>query len=420
VITAEELRGLLAAPAESTTLDFKERVEWASRHAKLELVRDIVCLANRNGGMLVLGVADVGGGRFEARGLGVGDQLPDVTELAQLAANHFDPPPIIQAAEIEVDGRRYGVIQAQEFRRTPHVCRTIGQDGAGIEVFRPVDLFRRTDALQCARISTSDGLTALIESAMVKSGILARSLLPESPPPGREAPDAIPSRLDALGLDAAVRACDLRPLGDAPRHAVADLPGLVANATIRSAGGVLVPRSIRVQEMSPSEVVREPHRILVETSRGAWGTPPETITSVIEVTISLRVRIRERLWEDENKVDFTSLVAHVLACLAFAERFFGAAGVERFSISVGLISPLGLVLSAMGRFTPFMQTYIATSTTDLMVERELEVAAIATPDQRAEIGRGMVAELAWYFGYTLSDAAWEAQLTETRRNVEGT
>src|SRR5262245_30991413 len=106
----DQLRSVLAAPAESLTLDFKEAVGWSSLHNRLELARDIACLANRSGGLLVLGVKDKGSGTFENVGLAAEDDLPDPTVLGQVLANHFDPPPAAEVAEFAMDSKRFGVI----------------------------------------------------------------------------------------------------------------------------------------------------------------------------------------------------------------------------------------------------------------------------------------------------------------------
>jgi hypothetical protein len=416
----DELRTLLAAPAESVDLDFKEQVNWRSRRAKLELVRDIVCLANRNGGRLILGVADRGNNRFDAIGLVAGDDLPDSTVIGQLAAVHFDPPPIFRASEVEVDGNRFGVIDVDEFRRIPHICRTVGQDENGREVFREADILRRSDALECSRISTSDALSSLIESAAVKMGAYARSVVeqraPAPNPPSLARPAleeySHPAPESLLGTHATARACDLGPI-EAQDRPVRDLPGLVEAATVHGRYDTVVPRGIDIRRMAPSEIVREPDRILITRSTGGDET-----TSLIEASTNLRVRLRERLWEVDDRVDFTSLVAYTLGCLAFAARFYEASAVETFEILVGLESPLGHVLATdPARFTPMFRTYIATSSEDIRVQRTLRTTDVTTADERAAIGREMVAELCWYFGYTVTDAAWEAHLRVTRTYV---
>jgi len=422
MIGPDELRTLLAVPAETVDLDFKERINWQSRRAKLELVRDIICLANRNGGRLILGVADRGSNRFEAVGLAAGDDLPDSTVIGQLAAVHFDPPPVIRAAEVEVDGNRFGVIEVEEFRRIPHVCKTVGQDENGREVFRDADLFRRSDALECSRISTSHGLTSLIESAAVKMGAYVRSVVERaasapSPPPLRPAEEEAvrPVRGGSLlGTEASARACDLGPI-DGQSRPVIDLPGLVEAAMVSGRNGIVVPRGIDIRQVAPSEIVREPGRILIAKATRAG----EEATSVVEVSTNLRVQLRESLWEVDDRVDFTSLVAFTLGCLAFAAKFYEAAGVASFEILVGLESPLGLVLSTdPGRFNPMLRTYIATSSDDIRVHRPLQTAEVATPEHREPIGREMAAELCWYFGYTMTDEVWEAHVRESRRYVD--
>jgi hypothetical protein len=51
MLNAETLAQILAAPSETVRLDFKERLGWnKGKRAQLEVVRDLACFANREGG----------------------------------------------------------------------------------------------------------------------------------------------------------------------------------------------------------------------------------------------------------------------------------------------------------------------------------------------------------------------------------
>lgn len=411
-----DLRTLLQSPAESTTLDFKERIAWSDRAAKLELARDIVCLANRNGGLLVVGVADRGGGRFDPVGLAADQSIPDATEIARLVAKHFDPPVIIRASEMTVEGLRFGVIQVDEFYRTPHICRVVGQDSRGHELFRPGDLLRRSDTLDCSRVDTADGLQNLIESAASKTGAIVRSMLPTR---GESAPTMtdVDHSWRRGDFSAPTRACDLWPVPPIASVSPNDLPRLLSAATVQSRAGTLIPRAIDLARLAPSEFVREPERIFAETTRGLHSDDGHPV-SVVELNNALTVRLRERLWEPEGKVDFTSIVAYVLGCLLFGHRLFTAAGAGRFAIRVGLLSPTGLAMTAdPARYVPFRQSYVATSTVDILATRELDTSAHAAA--RTEVAHNIIDELAWYFGFAVAPDAFEAHLANTREYVPG-
>ena len=101
-------------------------------------------MANRNGGLLVYGVDQVGGGAFDPVGLDQGDQLPDATEIGQSLRKWFDLPPVIEAAMFDIGGKRFGVIDVREFRKVPHVAK-----GANDELnrprLRPGEDYRRPD-----------------------------------------------------------------------------------------------------------------------------------------------------------------------------------------------------------------------------------------------------------------------------------
>src|SRR5688572_29724761 len=125
VLRPEDLTHLLAAPAETPTLDFKERLNWADPAARFETLRDIAGLANRNGGHLVIGVAERND-RFVAVGLAEDDPLPETTELNQALLARFDPGVPCTTGRVPIDGVEFGVIVVPEFERFPLVCNREG------------------------------------------------------------------------------------------------------------------------------------------------------------------------------------------------------------------------------------------------------------------------------------------------------
>lgn len=417
-----ELQRLLAAPVETPTVDFKEVVRWGSLHARIELARDVVCLANRNGGLIVLGVADRGG-RFERVGLADGDDLPDPTDLGKVIRAYFDPPVQFTCTEVSVDGQRFGVIQVSEFDRVPVVCKSIGNDENNRAVVRPGYIYRRSDSMECTILDNAHGYQSLIESAVAKTGAAVRAMVDRKAAPGME--PATPSGAVAgtpatVATDAAsdssepLRLCNLSPL-DPAAVPLLDLAPRISRSMVRSRGGVIVPRSIDPSALPPSSIVREPGRILIERARDeSYGRS----SSLIEVTTGLRVRLREGLWEPEGTVDFTSMFAHTFACLLFASRFFEATTVVEVEVQIGLARPLGLRLGDdPSAFIGFFQTYVATSTVDLIVSRRVPVSALQLPEDRLTLGREMVTELVAYFGFALTDAAFDAHVKHVARSM---
>ena len=77
MITRIALEELLRVPNESLIVDFKERLDWdRSARDQFETIKSLICMANRRGGTVVIGVRDLGGNRFEHVGLASDDAMP--------------------------------------------------------------------------------------------------------------------------------------------------------------------------------------------------------------------------------------------------------------------------------------------------------------------------------------------------------
>jgi schlafen family protein len=420
----EQIEAILKDPTETTSLDFKEALNWGRLGSQIELCRDIACLANRNGGMILVGLRDLRNGRWEAPGLRDGDLVPDVTDLAKVVAKYFEPVPGLTASEVTVGSRRFGVIRVAEFEKTPVVCRSIGNDENNRPIVRPGDFFRRSDTMECKRLDRANDLQALVEVAVAKTGAAVRQMI------GRETPvqsDAHDAQREARGQTAdsiagaqsevteTLRVCDLLPIGEVSEASILDLENRISEAAVRSRGGIQIPRSIDPRALPPSAIIRESHRILIERTREeSYGST----TSVIEVSRRLHVKLREGLWEKDGEVDFTSLFVFTHACLLFAQNFYTDTDVGELELQIGLARPLGRrLVDDPSRFVGFFQTYVATSSSDLLVTRRVRMPTLDDPTQRLTLGREMVAELAGYFGFKLEAAAYEAHLDVAREYV---
>ena len=416
----DEVRTLLVHPAETTTLDFKETVGWASLRGRIELARDVVCLANRNGGLIVFGVADRGEGRFESVGLRDDDPLPDVTDIGKAIRTYFDPPVPITCVDIVIDGLRYGVVRVAEFSRVPSICKAIGNDETNRAVVRPGYIYRRSDAMECAPIDSAGGVQAIIEAGVAKTGAAVRAMVQGSS-------DAIPEYAPTLSAKPVasasvpqpeaetLRLCDLIPVDRPDVVPILDIPERISRSAVRSHGGIMVPRSIDPQTLPPSAVVREPGRVLIERSRQDTYS---RASSLIEVTNNLRVRIREGLWEEDGALDLTAMFAFTFGCLLFARRFYEGSGVESLDIRIGVTQPLGRRLTDdPSAFMGFFQTYVATSTVDLILSRRVQLAGLADSAIRTDLARDILAEFCGYFGFVLNGQAFEGHVRHIESSI---
>ena len=147
MLKTEQLAEMLAATSESTSLDFKGRLDWQDPAHRFEVCRDIAGLANRNGGFLVIGVSELAAGGFGLVGMPTDDPLPDPTDINQVLRERFQPSISCEAAYVDSGGVRFGVIQVPEFDRWPHVCvRDAGANGQP-PTLRIGDIYFRSDMI---------------------------------------------------------------------------------------------------------------------------------------------------------------------------------------------------------------------------------------------------------------------------------
>lgn len=411
----ESVARVLGAPAETTSLDFKEIIDWASTRARLELAKDIVALANRDGGSLIVGVADEHGA-FVAKGLPEGTFMPDPTLVGQVLTRYFDPPPSFEVRQIEVEERRFGVIEVREFSRVPHVCTDSANDQENRLVLRKGAVYRRNDAMQSTEIASAAEMQSLIEKAVLKTGAGLAALFP---PVTRATPTEDDGPLVAADAEAS-RICNLEPM-PVPTEDLTTLQLLerLQECLVRHRhGSVAFPRGIDPNALTPSQIVREPGRVLIERLRDVEHVL--ATTSAIELTSKLRVRVREVLWEEEGRLDYSSTMAFVLAALKFTSCLYGDTDIERVRIRIGVAQVRGRVLvDDPRRFTGFRQAYTATSERPLVATRTIDIAGLVDTQERLRDGRSIVEELGGYFGFRLPDAAWEPHVAYVNENVPG-
>jgi hypothetical protein len=403
----EEIAALLATPAESTTVDFKDQIDWASRRGKLELVRDVVCLANRTGGRLIIGVQDRGG-RFTPVGLAEGATLPDPTDIVNFGRTYFDPMPTFTVHEVAVDNTRYGVISVDEFSRTPFICRAIGNDETNRAVLRPGTIYRRSDGLQCSQIQTAVDLQGLLETAVAKTRRMTTEMIQAGAGPGAPIAQA---ELQ-IATDEPLQICDLQPTTALASLGLTATTDKIEAATIRLRhGDPWVPRAIDIRRLGPSGVVREHGRVLIERS-AASPNEERLTTSVIEVARGpVYVRIRQGLDATDRGVNVSGFIGFVLGCLEFARRFFQGTEAGSVNVRLGLASPAGAYLTVNeNAFHGFNQTYVATSGPDVVAERNVDLAEFEDDAIMRAVARSACLELLEYFGWQPSDEGYESQV----------
>jgi hypothetical protein len=65
----------------------------------------------------------------------------------------------------------------------------------------------------------------------------------------------------------------------------------------------------------------------------------------------------------------------------------------------------------------FFQTYVATSTVDLILSRRVQLAGLADSAIRTDLARDLLAEFCEYFGFVLNDQAFEGHVRHVERSI---
>ncbi len=162
----DELCAVVRRGGEDRDLDYKEPMAWDEGDtACIGLVKDILAMANGDGGYLVIGVAERGG-TYDWKGLEQ-EALKtwDTTRLGNTINKYADPPVELRLRKLVCEGRNYVVIAVPPFVRSPHFCkRSYEKDGN--RVLTAAALYVRTSNAESAPIQTVADFQDLVERAV--------------------------------------------------------------------------------------------------------------------------------------------------------------------------------------------------------------------------------------------------------------
>jgi hypothetical protein len=157
-----ELTAVLLRGYESKDLDYKGPADWneADKRACCELVKDVLAVANTNGGFIVIGVSERPDA-FAWDGLPPEQALTwDTTRLNRFIQNYSDPPINALLRKISYSGKTFVIIEVPRFSDTPHICQ---REYPG--VLTAPTLYVRTDNNESAPIKSSADFRTLVEQA---------------------------------------------------------------------------------------------------------------------------------------------------------------------------------------------------------------------------------------------------------------
>lgn len=417
MLTSVQLAAVLTTGVETVRVEFKERVEWrTSKRARLELIRDIVCLANRAGGEIIVGVKNHTG--FEARGMGPGESLPDTTDVNVLIREHFRPTLTCELAPVEVEGKTFGVISVPEFGSYPHACYRAANDESNASVLRIGDIPYRTDAANCERLGPDD-LALLIDKSVERRGSALRRMFTE--PLGDASSPRSAFDREAFARYPTLRAADFKPSRAIDPVRLRDLERYITAHHVRQRGGTYFPRYIDTPRDERMTVLRLEHELIVEVEAATFASD-ERVLSAIRLSRTVEGSVRESLWEDRHGswhdkkvVGVLSMVGFTAAALLFASRIYTDLSVDQIDCAIGLSGPLGreLVVDSERR-SPFFSPYRSTSAADLWVRRQVPMSVATETASRANVTFGICEELFDYFGYEMPRNIFDEILGELR------
>ena len=169
----EDITQLLALKTETKNLDYKESLNWqrCSRDQKLEIVRDILGMANtQDGGRIVFGVRD---SDFESVGMPEDDFGSfDQTKVNDLVHKYTNPKHSCQVYKHVIKENRVVTIDTPEFQELPIICRADAHssDDPSKQILKKGQMYIRTDKATTEAISSPEEMRELLGRALAKKG----------------------------------------------------------------------------------------------------------------------------------------------------------------------------------------------------------------------------------------------------------
>jgi hypothetical protein len=151
------------ALGESRTTEFKGPMNWEcmDKLARAEVAKDIIALANWQGGEVIIGVSQIEG-RLLPTGLSAEDAGTwDSTKINQFVNSWVAPPINTSVSIVDVQGKLLAVVSVPPFPNTPHI--TI----KGNEVLRRATLYMRSSNNESAPVESEADMSGIIERAML-------------------------------------------------------------------------------------------------------------------------------------------------------------------------------------------------------------------------------------------------------------
>ena len=173
MLLEEDIRHLLSQRTETKNLDYKEKFNWknSSKDEKVELVKDILAMANtQDGGKIIFGVRNKD---YEHVDMTEEDYISfDQTSIHDFLHNYTEPKHTCHVCKHKIDDRYLVVIDVPEFEEVPIICKTDyhSSDDPSKQILKKGQIYIRTDKATSEVISSTEQMRELLGRALTKKG----------------------------------------------------------------------------------------------------------------------------------------------------------------------------------------------------------------------------------------------------------
>jgi hypothetical protein len=148
---------------ESKDLDYKAALKWSvdDKKSRCELVKDVLAMANTEGGLIIIGVSEDDSG-FVLTGVTEEEAATfETSEICRFIQLYADPPINVHVQKVNHSELLFVVIDVPRFSDTPHLCQ---KDYPG--VLQDRTLYVRSDNNESAPIKSSSDFRGILERAV--------------------------------------------------------------------------------------------------------------------------------------------------------------------------------------------------------------------------------------------------------------
>jgi predicted HTH transcriptional regulator len=147
-------------------LDYKERIELTSKTNLASFAKDVIGMANSNGGTIIIGVKEESPGKFEPIGIDENSlEQYEVTKLNKALFQYLDPSFFIESKFIKYASKWFCLLNIPAAKEFPILAKKQNDD-AKLYLGR---FYIRSNAAETCEIQTSNELRQLLVNFQEKA-----------------------------------------------------------------------------------------------------------------------------------------------------------------------------------------------------------------------------------------------------------